>query len=67
MKDNDLQYLHDQIAEITRRMFDLLVWIKKEMKNPYPELKLVIGNEGQETVSSPRHEPASHKGDTDND
>lgn len=67
MKDNDLQYLHNQIAEITRNMFDLLVWIKKEMKNPYPELKLVIGNEGQETVSPSRHDPASHNGDTDND
>ena len=67
MKDNDLQYLHDQIAEITKRMFDLFVWIKKEMKNPYPELKLVFANEGQGDVLSPRQDSANNNGETDND
>lgn len=45
--NKDLQYLHDQIAESTKVMFDLLVWITSEMKKPSPVFQLISTSEKQ--------------------
>lgn len=55
--NKDLQYLHDQIAESTKVMFDLLVWITREMKKPSPVFQLISTSEKQtETTLCKRDE-----------